>query len=62
MHRNDIGDIDFLWGKEGDPKRNYKKGYGISHIIARRNSERQNGEEIAMLMPEIIMRGKNIRD
>ena len=58
MHRDDIGDIDFLWGKEGDPARNYKKGYGISHIIARRNQEGQDGVEMAMLMPEVIMRGE----
>ena len=60
MHRDDIGDIDFLWGKEGDPNRNYKKGYGISHIIARRNVQGLNGEEFARSLPEAIMRGKKV--
>ena len=58
MHRDDVGDIDFLWGYEGDPKKKYKNGYGVSHIIARRNIQGLDGEAIAKLMPEVIARGK----
>ena len=36
MTRPELGDITFDYGYEGDPNRNYKKGFGISHIIARR--------------------------
>ena len=58
MHRDDVGDIDFLWGYEGDLKKKYKNGYGVSHIIARRNIQGLDGEAIAKLMPEVIARGK----
>ena len=58
MNRPDIGDIDILWGYAGDSNRQYRNGYGISHIIARRNLHGLNGEEVARLMPEIIMRGE----
>lgn len=30
-----IGRIDFIWGEPGDPKRDYKPGYGVSHIKAK---------------------------
>lgn len=30
-----IGRIDFIWGEPGDPKRDFKPGYGVSHIKAK---------------------------
>lgn len=61
MHSGDIGDIDFLWGQAGDPNRNYRKGYGIAHIIARRNIHGLDGEAVALQMPEVIMKGEKQR-
>ena len=31
LHRNDIGDIDIVWGKVTDPVKH--KGYGLAHIL-----------------------------
>ena len=58
MHRDDTGDIDFVWGTEGDPERRFKGGWGLSHIIAHRNAQGINGYEVALILPEVIMRGK----
>jgi len=58
MYRDDVGTIEFPWGKEGNPKKKYSDGNGISHIIAKRNSEGLNGEEIARMMPEVIVKGE----
>lgn len=62
MHREDIGDIDILWGWAGDADKDFKNGYGISHIIARREIKNLNGELVAKLMPDIIMKGEKISD
>ena len=35
LHHPEVGDIDLVWGKEGDPKRNYKGGYGLAKIAAK---------------------------
>lgn len=32
MRRQSIGDIDFVWGREGTDARNYEDGYGIAKI------------------------------
>ena len=37
LHRSDIGDIDIVWGKVTDPIKH--KGYGLSHIIDKHESE-----------------------
>ena len=39
MHRDDIGSIVLLWGKPGKPSNKYKRGYGLSHIIAKHGLE-----------------------
>lgn len=50
MYRSDIGQIDFVWGKPGTgPK--FKKGYGISHIIAK------HGEDTAWKVVDVIAKG-----
>ena len=46
-----IGDIDFVYGKGGD------KGYGLAHIIDRRNSEGIDGQEFVRGIPELIENG-----
>lgn len=58
MYRNGIGSIDFIWGKEGDASKEYRGGYGISHIVAHRNAQGFDGVAIAKKMPEVIMTGK----
>ena len=57
MVRQDVGSISFYWGTEGrGPK--LKGGSGVSHLIARRNSEGLDGEAIAEKMVEVLAYGK----
>lgn len=44
--------IDFVWGQEGDPRKEYSGGYGLAHI------EAKHGAEMIRCMPEIIRSGK----
>lgn len=46
MYREDVGDIDFVWGTEGCGAK-FKGGYGIAHIIAKRNAEDGSGKKTA---------------
>lgn len=50
MHRDDVGDIDFIWGTPGTGK-NFKRGKGISQIIAKRNSE---GKDVTTVIQKIV--------
>ncbi len=43
--RNDIGLISLIYGTTGDNTKNFKGGYGIAHIIAKRDSTGYNGLE-----------------
>lgn len=57
IYQPEIGDISFLWGTPGrGPK--YKGGSGVSHIIARRASEGEDGQEIARKMVDVLDKGK----
>ena len=56
MHRDDVGDISFLYGTPGTGEK-LKHGWGISHLIARRNQQGYNGEDIARKMVEVIAKG-----
>ena len=60
MWREDVGPISILWGTPGKGKK-FKKGYGISHIIAGRNVQGLDGETIARKMPEVLAYGKITR-
>ena len=60
MHRDDIGYISFLYGTPGTGAK-LKHGWGISHLIARRNQQGFNGEEIARKMVEVIAKGEITR-
>ena len=51
IYKEGIGDIDFIYGKPG------KKGYGLVHIIERRNKQGINGEEFVREIPKIIRQG-----
>ncbi|MBR2207263.1 MAG: hypothetical protein IJ859_00475, partial [Synergistaceae bacterium] len=59
MHRDDVGDISFLYGTPGTGEK-LKHGWGISHLIARRNQQGYNGEDIARKMVEVIAKGYTI--
>ncbi|MEW6385894.1 MAG: strawberry notch-like NTP hydrolase domain-containing protein [Thermodesulfobacteriota bacterium] len=58
MRRDDLGDISFYWGEPGNPAKDFKGGYGVSHIIAKRNAEGEDGEAIARKMVEVIAKGE----
>lgn len=51
IYKEGIGDIDFIYGKPG------KNGYGLAHIIERRNQQGINGEEFVREIPELIKSG-----
>lgn len=59
MYRSDLGYIDFVWGKSGEgPK--FKKGYGLAHIIAKRDAESGNGKEVAYELVNVLAKGTEI--
>ena len=45
-----------MWGREGNPGRDYEGGYGFSHIIAK------HGVAAAHKVPEILAHGKYFHD
>ena len=51
VYKEGIGDIDFIYGEPG------KNGYGLAHIIERRNQQGINGEEFVREIPKIINQG-----
>ena len=57
MKRDDVGGISFYYGTPGTGKK-FKKGYGIAHMIAKRNSEGVDGEAFVKRLPEVIAKGK----
>lgn len=58
MYTDELGYIDFKWGTPGNPDKDYKKGYGISHIIAHRNAQGVDGIATVKKVPEAIAFGK----
>jgi len=58
MSREGLGEISFYWGQPGDPQRNFKGGWGVAKIIAKRNAEHGDGEAVARAMPDVIARGR----
>ena len=56
LHRNDIGDIDIVWGKVTDPIKH--KGYGLAHIIDKHELEiNQLGFNIEDFIPIVVQFG-----
>ena len=53
MYRSDIGYIDFKWGVPGVGAK-FKKGFGFSHIIEKRNAEGKNGIDTAYKVVEVV--------
>lgn len=56
MYRDDVGNISFYWGTPGKGAK-LKHGYGISHLIARRDSEDGSGIKTARKMVDVIAKG-----
>jgi isoleucyl-tRNA synthetase len=50
--------IHFLWGEEGIADKDFKKGYGISKIIAKRKKEGHEAKEILHKIAEVLALGK----
>jgi len=58
----EIGNVTLLYGKAGNINNNFKGGFGISHIISKRNSEERNsGYKTAVKLIETIVNGKIIK-
>ncbi len=68
FYRPEIGEIDLVWGEAGDPARDYKGGYGLSHIIEKRTSEGVDGKAfakdlyLAIANGDAVYRGEDIGD
>ncbi|MDE7169416.1 MAG: hypothetical protein K2N67_04395 [Mucispirillum sp.] len=56
IYKEGIGDIDFVYGEAGES--GTAQGYGLAHIIRRRNEEGKDGEAFVKQLPEIIKKGK----
>ncbi len=58
IFQSDVGEITFDFGTGGDPRRQFRGGWGLFHILAKRNSEGLDGERFVREdLPEIIARG-----
>jgi len=58
MHRDDVGDIAFLWGEPGSPAKEFKGGSGFSHIIAKRAAQGYGGVTEASRVVETLAKGR----
>jgi hypothetical protein len=54
LYHPEIGDIDLIWGYPGTLEKNFDDGYGLSHIIAKRDHLGQTG--IVDNLQEILAR------
>jgi hypothetical protein len=62
MYRPDVGEITMDFGVPGDPRRDFAAGYGLSHIIARRSAQGQDGELfVREIVPEVLAKGELYR-
>lgn len=52
FYKEGLGDIDLPYGRGG------KKGFGLAHIIERRNEDGKDGLEFVKKLPEIIREGR----
>ncbi|EJB77841.1 hypothetical protein HPHPA27_0476 [Helicobacter pylori Hp A-27] len=66
-YRDDLGGIDFVWGKDG------KDGYGLAHILEKREKQykrlglnaeqiKERTDELLKSIPEVIENGKLFKD
>ena len=57
MFREEVGSISFYWGTPGKGKK-FKGGSGVSHIIAKRNAEGEDGEAVAKKAVDVLSYGE----
>lgn len=55
MYREDVGDIDFVWGEEGTADKSYENGFGLAKIV------KKHGVEDANKIPQVIATGKVVK-
>ncbi|WQS72713.1 DUF3519 domain-containing protein [Helicobacter pylori] len=61
-YRDDLGGIDFVWGKDG------KDGYGLAHILEKREKQytteqiKERTDELLKSIPEVIENGTLFKD
>ena len=55
MTHPQLGDVTFDWGEQGDPEKDYKGGWGITHILAR------HGADALSRIPSVIALGAVVR-
>lgn len=62
LHRDDIGDIDIVWGKVTDP--NKHTGYGLAHIIEKHGKTiKELGFEVEDFVPIVVQYGNfNVKE
>ena len=59
MIREDVAAITFDYGEPGTPEKRFEDGWGISHMIERRNLEGHDGEAfVRETLPEVLARGR----
>ena len=58
MFREEVGGISFYWGFPGTASEKFTDGNGISHLIARRNIEGNDGEAVARKLVDVIAHGE----
>ncbi|MDW8399850.1 MAG: hypothetical protein RMK90_14950 [Acetobacteraceae bacterium] len=57
--RDDLGAITIDWGQPGDPTRDFRGGYGLSHIIVKRTAEGIDGEAFVRdVLPDLLLQGQ----
>lgn len=58
MYRKGLGEVSFKLGETGDASKNYKGGWGLNHIVAKRNGEGLNGFDVVIKLVEVIAKGE----
>ncbi len=58
FHHPDIGDIDLVWGQEGDPAKGYEDGYGLAKILVK---HAKKDPTLLDRLPDIVQKGKILR-
>lgn len=59
LHRDDIGYINLIYGKPGNGLKQFKGGFGLSHIIAKRDYEKAGeGIKTAKKIIEVVLFGR----
>ena len=57
--RTDLGAITIDWGQAGNPRRQYRGGFGLAHIIARRDAEGMDGQGwVRTVLPDVLLHGR----